>query len=128
MAIQHKDIGEGNLHEPKGVSTAAAKQIAVADGAGHAVWRTVIDNINISPTGSTTVGANSTAYITFITDEVIQATDIVMKWRTLTGDNLGLVMTELTTATSTTMIGRVSNLTAAPIDLTSTYIVYFWRG
>lgn len=34
MAIEHKDITESNLHEPKGVSTASSGQVYVADGAG----------------------------------------------------------------------------------------------
>ena len=37
-AIQHKDIAEADLHEPKGVSTAALGEIYVADGAGSGAW------------------------------------------------------------------------------------------
>lgn len=37
--IQHKDIIEANLHEPKGVSIAALGTSYVADGIGSGVWK-----------------------------------------------------------------------------------------
>lgn len=36
--IQHKDIAEGALHEPKGVSTAVSGTTYVADGVGSGSW------------------------------------------------------------------------------------------
>lgn len=41
MAIQHKDIPEGQLHEPKGISLAANRQVYVADGSGSGDWAKV---------------------------------------------------------------------------------------
>lgn len=38
MAVQHKDIPDAQLHEPKGVSTAATNQTYVANGAGSGSW------------------------------------------------------------------------------------------
>jgi len=38
MTIQHKNIQEADLHEPKGISTATAGTIYVADGAGSGTW------------------------------------------------------------------------------------------
>lgn len=38
MAIEHKDIPEAGLHEPKGASTATAKTVYSSDGAGSGVW------------------------------------------------------------------------------------------
>jgi len=38
MAIQHKDIPEGQIHEPKGISLAANRQVYVADGSGSGDW------------------------------------------------------------------------------------------
>lgn len=38
--IQHRDIPEAQLHEPKGASTASAGDIYVADGAGSGSWAT----------------------------------------------------------------------------------------
>lgn len=38
MTVQHKDIPEAQLHEPKGVSTAQSNHTYVADGAGSGSW------------------------------------------------------------------------------------------
>ncbi len=38
MAVEHKDIAEVNLHEPKGVSAAAIGEVYEADGAGSGAW------------------------------------------------------------------------------------------
>jgi len=40
MSIAHKDIPEAGLHEPKGVSTAAAKTAYIATGTGTGSWDT----------------------------------------------------------------------------------------
>lgn len=39
MATQHSAITEANLHENKGVSTAAVDKVAVSNGAGATVWQ-----------------------------------------------------------------------------------------
>jgi len=39
--IQHKDLPESVLHEPKGASTANAGDVYVSDGAGSGSWATV---------------------------------------------------------------------------------------
>lgn len=38
MTIEHSDIGAGEIHEPKGVSTATIGQTYVADGLGSGSW------------------------------------------------------------------------------------------
>src|SRR3990172_5109794 len=38
MSTFHKDITEANLHQPKGVSTAAVDTVYVANGAGSGTW------------------------------------------------------------------------------------------
>lgn len=50
MTIEHKNIQEAGLHEPKGVSTATTNQVYIADGAGSGVWSNALanpSNINI---------------------------------------------------------------------------------
>lgn len=37
--VQHSAITDPNVHEPKNITTATAKQVYVADGAGSGVWR-----------------------------------------------------------------------------------------
>jgi len=39
--IQHKDITDPNIHEPKGIGTASADQVYVATGLGGGTWKTV---------------------------------------------------------------------------------------
>lgn len=36
--VQHKNISDPNLHEPKGVAAASADQVYVSDGAGSGTW------------------------------------------------------------------------------------------
>ena len=36
--VEHKDITDANLHEPKGVAAAAAGKVYVSDGAGSGTW------------------------------------------------------------------------------------------
>lgn len=54
MAIQHKNITDPDVHEPKGTSTALANQVYVADGAGSGSWTGTEDifgnGVNV-PTG-----------------------------------------------------------------------------
>lgn len=37
--LEHKDIPDADLHEPKGVASAAVEQVYVADGAGSGAWQ-----------------------------------------------------------------------------------------
>lgn len=38
MAIEHKNIADPNIHEPKGASTAVNKTVYISDGAGSGSW------------------------------------------------------------------------------------------
>lgn len=42
MAIQHKDIQEPNIHEPKGIATAGAGTAYLSTGAGTGTWRKLV--------------------------------------------------------------------------------------
>lgn len=44
MSLQHKDIPDANLHEPKGVSTAANKAVYIANGSGSGAWAKLTDS------------------------------------------------------------------------------------
>lgn len=39
--IEHKNIPDSELHEPKGIATATTKEIYVADGTGSGDWRKI---------------------------------------------------------------------------------------
>lgn len=42
MSVQHKAITDPDIHEPKGIATAAANKVYVANGAGTGTWKDVI--------------------------------------------------------------------------------------
>lgn len=46
MAVEHKNLTGDQLHEPKGVETAAAGSVYVADGAGSGTWSDPAESIN----------------------------------------------------------------------------------
>ena len=46
MSIQHRDIPEAQLHEPKGVSSASTNEVYVANGSGSGAWKTVQKYVN----------------------------------------------------------------------------------
>lgn len=39
MAVQHKNITDPDIHEPKGVASAALGKVYVSDGAGSGTWK-----------------------------------------------------------------------------------------
>ena len=41
MSVQHKDLTDPVLHEPKGASIATDGQVYIADGTGSGVWTTL---------------------------------------------------------------------------------------
>jgi len=57
MAIEHKDIPDAELHEPKGAAGAAAGDMFIADGAGSGSWQASI----MSNHGQMTITNNATA-------------------------------------------------------------------
>jgi hypothetical protein len=117
MTIQHKNISEADLHEPKGVSLATANKVYVSDGEGSGSWQTLpaklYAEIYIDQGTTTQTLAASSAYSklnpttsTVIDDETI----ITSEWT----DNLK------------------SGLTTSPVDgeitLTTAgiYLIEFW--
>ena len=56
MAVEHVNIADPNIHEPKGVATAAVDTVYYANGAGSGSWKLVF------PHGSTTFVNLSTPY------------------------------------------------------------------
>lgn len=43
MSIEHKDIPDAQLHEPKGVASAVSKEVYVALGSGTGDWRRITE-------------------------------------------------------------------------------------
>lgn len=44
MTIQHEDIADPFIHEPKGVAAASADTVYVADGAGSGTWEKITED------------------------------------------------------------------------------------
>ncbi len=45
MTIEHKDLTDPQLHEPKGIATAQANQVYVANGVGSGSWSSAPNNV-----------------------------------------------------------------------------------
>ena len=45
MTIQHKDIPDGQIHEPKGISTAGAGSVYSATGGGSGTWKKITSDM-----------------------------------------------------------------------------------
>jgi hypothetical protein len=102
MTIQHRNIPEAQLHEPKGASTALAGQTYIADGAGSGAWKDTPDPTGVAD-GQIFVadGANSITTQTPLrmgwwdyNDSATAGTPIVLSsagtFFDLTNDGLGL--------------------------------------
>lgn len=49
MAVAHENIADPYIHEPKGVATASADTVYVADGAGSGTWQVLgVDSLDLS--------------------------------------------------------------------------------
>lgn len=59
MAVQHSSLTGADLHEPKGVATAAAGTVYVANGAGSGTWQdAAAADITVADTGGYFTGTN----------------------------------------------------------------------
>jgi len=43
--LEHVDIDDPNIHEPKGASTAGTSQVYLSDGAGSGAWTNLVDSV-----------------------------------------------------------------------------------
>lgn len=93
--MDHANIPEAGLHEPKGASTAAAGTVYVSDGAGSGSWEDPI------PTDLNRTGwANYHDYASSITPQAISSTT----WTRLDNDGLGTLTDETYLPTGVTSL------------------------
>jgi hypothetical protein len=76
--VQHSNLTDPNLHEPKGVSTATADQVYISNGSGSGNWR----NVNRIP--GTGWGQYSNSVYTGSTYLTINATGVIVPFDTNT--------------------------------------------
>lgn len=89
MAIEHVDIADPDIHEPKGVASATAGDIYVADGAGSGAWKPhswAYYGEMIINTGTTGVAVTAAADATLNTDS--DYTKYNVDWASGTLDNI----------------------------------------
>lgn len=155
--VQHKDIPDAQLHEPKGASTAANGRVYVSNGSGSGSWQKVKDdNIDseLSEQGAflesngagvatfskrmyrytvnvgtlAAVSANTTAEQTIALIGLVAATDEVVKVIKPT-HQAGLLIGNSRIAADNQLIIQFANITGSGITPTAseTYVVYVWR-
>lgn len=121
---RHKDLTGTDLHEPKGVATAANQSVYKADGAGSGDWEpeiyTISSYITDISTASTTYipipfKGNVVKVITVI-DGAIATADATLDVKDLDGNSMGTI----TVAFSGSAAGDVDTLTpSANEDVTN---------
>lgn len=78
MAIQHSVISDPNIHEPKGISTAPADSVYMANGVGSGTW---VDKSTLGPSRGRGVFSNitlSAGPISLVQDTPYQLTQWVL--------------------------------------------------
>lgn len=155
--VQHKDITESNLHEPKGVSLATANTVYVSTGAGSGEWKklpaaglgsgsSVVGSIlEADGSGGATykerlfryavnvgtlaaVAANTTAEQIINVTGLVAATDEVLQITKPT-NQAGLIVANARIAANNQLTLQFANITASPITPTASevYTLYVWR-
>jgi hypothetical protein len=156
MALQHKDITEANLHEPKGVSTAAANKVYLSNGTGSGTWTNVpigsVDGavgnagafVVVNGSGGIEVDEKLFRYsVNFGVLLAVAANTSAEQSITVTGitpgddvlrvikptHQAGLAIGNVRVTALNTIAVQFINNTAAPITPTAseTYTVYAWR-
>lgn len=99
MSIQHRDIDDANLHEPKGIISATNHKLYVANGSGGGAWRRLKNSdMDFSTPSSNVFGWNDIAdsqYTSGAPRAILAAT------RTKLTNN------KLATQTDTTRLGNI---------------------
>lgn len=127
--VQHSSLTDPNLHEPKGISTASANQLYLANGSGSGTWTNANrfpgtgwgKYTNTTYTGGTALAVSTTpVLLPFTTDDTVSQIPI-----TLTGTTSGLM--NLSTETlqfvaagdlhSITMTFQIYSVSGSPASL-----------
>lgn len=109
MTIEHKNIADPNIHEPKGVAAASAQQVYLADGIGSGSWQDTLTSVH----GEMTIDGGTTAISTSAATDSTLATD-----------------TDYTKVTADWTAGHLRNITfntdelVVPVD--GDYYISFW--
>jgi hypothetical protein len=127
--VQHSSLTDPNLHEPKGISTASANQLYLANGSGSGTWT----NANRFPgtgwgkyTNTTYVGTTALAISTsavllpFTTDDTVSQIPITLAGTTSSLMNLSTETLQFVAAGdlhSITMTFQIYSVSGSPASL-----------
>ncbi len=143
MAVEHRNIPESGLHEPKGVSTAASDRVYISDGAGSGAWSKVdadaiqgtinngvSANLRVVTDGSGGFATEATPASSFGTMNLTDNTatkSVTAATDTSLNDNADFVELDLSLS-----FENVVNMTAGSNSLTlsadGVYIIDFWAN
>lgn len=121
--IQHKDIPDAERHEPKGISTAAANTVYMANGSATGAWTLV----NRLP--GTGWGKYTNATYVGTTALAITTTELLVPFTTSEETQLPISLTGTTTSLLNTTTETLRFVTAGDLhSITFTYKVYSISG
>jgi hypothetical protein len=125
--VQHKDLPNAELHEPKGVSTATLDSFYVADGAGSGSWKRRLYRYTVSWSPAL-VAANTSAEQTVTVTGLVLATDTVIGVSKPTAQ-AGLGIVGWRVSADNTLAVTFGNFTGGGITPTAaeTYRLVIWR-
>lgn len=126
--IEHKNIPDADLHEPKGVASATAEMLCVANGSGAGIWKQRLVKLTQSLTPALIAG-NTTAEQLLTVTGLVLATDTVIGVSKPTAQ-AGLGIVGWRCSSNNTLGITFSNNTAGNITPTAaeTYTVIVYRA
>lgn len=119
-SVEHAVLTDPNLHEPKGVATAAADSIYQANGSGAGSWKLPVKKYTATLT-PLSVAANTTTEQTFTVTGLVLLTDTILSVSKPTAQ-AGLGIVGWRVSADNTLAITFSNNTAAPIVPTAAQV------
>jgi hypothetical protein len=122
--VQHSSLTDPNLHEPKGVSTAAASTVYMANGSGSGTWTAV----NRLPGTGWAQYSNATYVGT--TALAISTSDVIVPFdTTVVGTQLPISLTGVTSSLMDLTTEKLLFVTAGDLhSITVTFKIYSTSG
>lgn len=142
--IQHKDIPDAQLHEPKGVSSSAAGYAYIANGTGSGTWKKVGSDSFKGLSGDS--GANNKKLITDGANGFSLREDNVYGSKTITANNTAIALTAVADTTFNTpaqytlftgpgapwagelLYGVTFNTDRLTVPVTGVYQIHLWMN
>lgn len=142
--IQHKDIPDAQLHEPKGVAAAAAGYVYVANGTGGGVWKKAGSDSLLALSGDT--GSSNKKLVTNGANGFTLREDNVYGSQTITANSTAIALTAVADITFNTptqytlltgagapwvgevLYGVTFNTDRLTVPVTGVYQIHLWMN